>query len=327
MEPRPVTVDGTEPFCAEQAVRETVVAESLPIWAKQIESARSQTEDAVVALSARFEGVVNRLDRALGAVGADAGRKAISEDAAEGERHLAEVIQALKLIQQSRDALAQDIRALVSHAESLRKMSSDVESIAFQTNMLALNAAIEAAHAGTVGKGFAVVAQEVRALSEAARSIGKRISGTVGVISGALMEIGTKNEKVSSRDQQAVADSEEHIRTVLERFTQRTTRLAEAAAQSQKASEAIKGEVCESLVQLQFQDRVGQILQHVVDSMRQAEELPDLTQHDGSVQEHVQQHVQQHLDKMARSYTTEEQRRLHRGLESQVVAPQEITFF
>jgi methyl-accepting chemotaxis protein len=323
MEPRPVAGDGTEASSAQEAVRETVVAESLPIWAKQIESARHQTEDAVVALSARFEGVVNRLDRALGAVGADAGRKAIAEDASEGERHLAEVIQALKLIQQSRDALAQDIRALVSHAESLRKMSSDVESIAFQTNMLALNAAIEAAHAGTVGKGFAVVAQEVRALSEAARSIGKRISGTVGVISGALMEIGTKNEKVSSRDQQAVADSEEHIRTVLERFTQRTTRLAEAATQSQRASEAIKGEVCESLVQLQFQDRVGQILQHVIDSMRQAEELPELAQHSGTVQEHVQQH----LDKMARTYTTEEQRRLHRGLESQVVAPQEITFF
>jgi methyl-accepting chemotaxis protein len=292
---------------AEDGIRETVVSEALPIWAKQIESARLQSEDAVVALSARFEGIVNRLDRALGGVGADSGTKAIAEDAAEGERHLAEVIQALKLIQQSRDALAQDIRALVSHADELRRMSSDVESIAFQTNMLALNAAIEAAHAGAVGKGFAVVAQEVRALSEAARGIGKRISGTVGIISEALVGIGTKNERVSSRDQQAVADSEEHIRTVLERFNQRTTHLAEVARQSQRASEAIK----------------GQIMQHVVDSMRQAEELPDMAEPGGSAQEHVQQH----LDKMARTYTTEEQRRLHRGLESQVIAPQEVTFF
>jgi methyl-accepting chemotaxis protein len=323
MNSRPAEMDGEEAFSPEDQVRETLVSEALPIWAKQIQSARRQSEDAVVALSARFEGIVNRLDRALGAVGSDSGSKAIAEDAAEGERHLAEVIQALKLIQQSRDALAQDIRALVSHTEELRKMSSDVESIAFQTNMLALNAAIEAAHAGTVGKGFAVVAQEVRALSEAARSIGKRISGTVGVISGALVEIGTKNEKVSSRDQQAVADSEQHIRTVLERFNQRTTRLADVARQSQKASEAIKNEVCESLVQLQFQDRTGQILQHVVDSMQQADELPA----DMEPNDNVQEHVQRHLDKMARTYTTEEQRRLHSGLESQAVAPQEVTFF
>jgi len=323
MNSRPAEMDGEVAFSPEDQVRETLVSEALPIWAKQIQSARRQSEDAVVALSARFEGIVNRLDRALGAVGSDSGSKAIAEDAAEGERHLAEVIQALKLIQQSRDALAQDIRALVSHTEELRKMSSDVESIAFQTNMLALNAAIEAAHAGTVGKGFAVVAQEVRALSEAARSIGKRISGTVGVISGALVEIGTKNEKVSSRDQQAVADSEQHIRTVLERFNQRTTRLADVARQSQKASEAIKNEVCESLVQLQFQDRTGQILQHVVDSMQQADESPADMEPNADVQEHVQRH----LDKMARTYTTEEQRRLHSGLESQAVAPQEVTFF
>jgi methyl-accepting chemotaxis protein len=323
MNSRPAEMDGEEAFSPEDQVRETLVSEALPIWAKQIQSARSQSEDAVVALSARFEGIVNRLDRALGAVGSDSGSKAIAEDAAEGERHLAEVIQALKLIQQSRDALAQDIRALVSHTEELRKMSSDVESIAFQTNMLALNAAIEAAHAGTVGKGFAVVAQEVRALSEAARSIGKRISGTVGVISGALVEIGTKNERVSTRDQQAVSDSEQHIKTVLERFNQRTTRLADAARQSQKASEAIKNEVCESLVQLQFQDRTGQILQHVVDSMQQADESAANIEPDASVQEHVQRH----LDKMARTYTTEEQRRLHSGLESQAVAPQEVTFF
>jgi hypothetical protein len=33
------------------------------------------------------------------------------------------------------------------------------------------------------------------------------------------------------------------------------------------------------------------------------------------------------MESMARTYTTEEQRRLHRGLETQVSAPQEVTFF
>jgi methyl-accepting chemotaxis protein len=319
-----VAAGGSEAGSADEAVRGNVFAEALPIWAKQIESAREQTEVAVVALSARFEGIVSRLDRALGAAQSESGGQVIAQDAQEGERHLAEVIQALKLLQQSRDALAQDIRALVSHTEELRKMSSEVESIAFQTNMLALNAAIEAAHAGTAGKGFAVVAHEVRALSEAARTTGKRITGTVGLISAALVEIGTKNERVADRDQQAVADSQAHIRTVLDRFSERTTRLADIAQRSHKASEAIKSEVCESLVQLQFQDRVGQILQHVVGSMQQVQELPaTVSEADGNV--HAQ--VQQHMDSMARTYTTEEQRRLHSGLETQLIAPQEVTFF
>jgi methyl-accepting chemotaxis protein len=317
---RAAAIDDAEASSIDDASEGNAYAEALPIWAKQIETARRQTEEAVVALTRRFEGIVNRLDRALGAAGAEASTNVVAQDAQEGERHLAEVIQALKLIQQSRDALAADIRALVNHADELRKMSSDVESIAFQTNMLALNAAIEAAHAGAAGKGFAVVAHEVRALSEAARSTGKRITSTVGLISASLVEIGTKNERVSSRDQQAVADSQEHIRTVLERFNQRASGLAQAAQQAQQASEAIKDEVCESLVQLQFQDRVGQILHHVVSSMRQVSEIPAES---GDTREQVRQH----MEHMARTYTTDEQRRLHRGLETQVVAPQDVTFF
>ena len=316
-------MDGDGTSSTDDAVRGTVYAEALPIWEKQIESARRQTEEGVVALIARFEGIVNRLDRALGATDTASGTKVITQDAEEGERHLAEVVQALKLIQQSRDALAADIRALVNHTDELRKMSSDVESIAFQTNMLALNAAIEAAHAGAAGKGFAVVAHEVRALSEAARSTGKRITGTVGLISSALVEIGAKNERVSSRDQQSVTDSQEHIRTVLERFKERTTELAAAAQQSQRASESIKSEVCESLVQLQFQDRVGQILQHVVRSMQRAQSLPESAGSQSSAREQVQQH----LESMMSSYTTDEQRQLHRGLGTQTAAPQDVTFF
>jgi len=319
MTSRSVAVHSAETSPTDDAVREGVFAQSIPIWAKQVESARRQTEEAIVALSNRFEGIVNRLDRALGG-GQDSGASAIATDAQEGERHLAQVIEALRLIQQSRDALAEDIRALVKHTDELRQMSSDVESIAFQTNMLALNAAIEAAHAGEAGKGFAVVAHEVRALSEAARTTGKRITGTVGLISNSLTQIGTKNEKVSSRDQQAVADSQNHIRTVLERFNQRTTSLAAAAQQSQRAGEAIKGEVCESLVQLQFQDRVGQILQHVVSAMQQAEQIPV---NGGNAAEQVRAH----MDSMARTYTTDEQRRLHRGLDTQAALPQDVTLF
>ena len=60
MNSRPAAVDGAEVSSTDEAVRETVVSEALPIWAKQIESARHQTEDAIVALTARFEGIVNR---------------------------------------------------------------------------------------------------------------------------------------------------------------------------------------------------------------------------------------------------------------------------
>jgi methyl-accepting chemotaxis protein len=76
------------------------------------------------------------------------------------------------------------------------------------------------------------------------------------------------------------------------------------------------------LVQLQFQDRVGQILQHVIGSMEQVERTPvDLSGGNAAAQ------VRAQMESMARTYTTDEQRQLHRGLEAQAAKPQEVTFF
>lgn len=303
-------------------IRGRICLEALPIWARQVETARRQTEEAIVALSARFDGIANRLDAALGTIEKDGGTRAITADAEQAAHSLSLVLDALKAIQQSRNALAQDIRGLVARTEELRHMSGEVESIAFQTNMLALNAAIEAAHSGEAGKGFAVVAQEVRSLSSAARDTGKRISDTVGIISRSLTEIGSSNERVALRDQESVKESEDHIRTVLQRFRERTGRLVAAAQQSGAESAAIKDEVCDSLVQLQFQDRTSQILAQVVAAMTEAG-----TPGNRGASGESAGAVREHLERMAKTYTTDEQRRNHRGGGTRAAKSQDITFF
>lgn len=299
-----------------------VALEALPIWARQVETARRQTEEAIVALTERFGGIAQRLDAALGAADETDGGRAITADAEEAAQNLAHVVDALKAIQQSRDALAQEIRGLVARTEELQQMSAEVESVAFQTNMLALNAAIEAAHSGEAGKGFAVVAQEVRSLSSVARDTGKRIKSSVGLISEALLGIGDSNERVAIRDKQAVEESEARIGAVLTRFRERTGRLVAAAEKSCEESAAIKEEVCESLVQLQFQDRTSQILTQVVAAMNglASQDCPAKTDSHADA-------VSEHLERMSRTYTTAEQRANHCGGGAQSAAPSEVVFF
>ncbi len=159
---------------------------------------------------------------------------------------------------------------------------------------------IEAAHAGSAGQGFAVVAHEVRNLSTAARDTGKRITQKVGAVSEALVKIGASSERLSERDQKAVKASEERIQSVLGRFAENAARLEHVAEESRTQSAQIKGEIGEALVQLQFQDRVGQILSQVV-------------VHDER-RGHGEGGAQEHMQKMMRSYTTDEQRRNHQGL-------------
>jgi methyl-accepting chemotaxis protein len=299
------------------------VVSLLPIWSRHIETSRKQTEDAIVALTERFSAIVQRIDAALSANGTGSQHVASTDEAQRSRSDLALVVDALKAIQLGRSELGGQIRDLKIYTAELHKMATEVDEIGFRTNMLSLNAAIEAAHAGESGKGFAVVATEVRALSNAARDTGKQITKKVGLINEALARIGRTHEEVAARDDRAVQDSDERIRAVLARFERSTAALTAAAEQSTTESAAIKAEICESLVKLQFQDRVGQILAQVVASM---DDLSSKAAHSSSADEAALL-VREHAERMMSTYTTEEQRLNHHGVETTAVEQSDITFF
>src|SRR3954469_1669691 len=297
------------------------VVSLLPIWSRQIETSRQQTEDAIVALTARFAAIVQRIEAALNTSGTGSLHDARFE-AERSRGDLALVIDSLRAIQQSRNELVGQIRVLTDYTAELHKMATEVDQIGFRTNILSLNAAIEAAHAGESGKGFAVVATEVRALSNAARDTGKQITKKVGLINEALLQIGRTNEEVAARDEQAVQASDEKIRAVIARFESSTEALKASAQQSHVESSAIKGEICESLVALQFQDRVGQILAQVVTSMNDLS-----TKAAYATAEEAAQLAKEHADQMLGTYTTEEQKQNHQGIDSNEVGHSAVTFF
>ncbi|AZE94109.1 Methyl-accepting chemotaxis protein [Pseudomonas orientalis] len=325
------TVDAAHNGMASRAQLDEVLLGAMPIWAKQVESSRHQTEEAIVSLANRFTGIAARLQETVQASQQAAGEldgqsaDGALEVLARSDSELSQVINSLKATQTSRDQTLAQVRSLTAYTKELRAMAADVAAIAAQTNLLALNAAIEAARAGEAGRGFAVVADAVRSLSNKSSETGQQMSAKVDIINNAITQLVQAASSSADQDSHSVAESENSIQRVLERFQNITGRLADSADLLKQESYGIRDEMTEVLVSLQFQDRVSQILSHVRDNMQalhdhllQASQAPDQA---------VGVDARQWLARMEATYATDEQRRLHHGAAPAQQNSQDITFF
>ena len=329
--PAATAVAGT-PAAAFLASRRAFGEEVAGVWASHIDASRDQMETAIVALVERFSGIVQRLEVALASSGAarhgDGGN--IVDAFAASEKELRSLLDMLAGAAASKQQMLQKIEGLQEVTASLQKMAADVASIAWQTNLLALNAAIEAARAGEAGRGFAVVANEVRMLSNRSADAGKHISEQVGRISAAIDSTSRAAGESMRAEAQAVQESERMIGSVLGALRGVTDALVASSDLLQRESAGIQAEVGDALVQLQFQDRVSQILSHVRQNIaRLPDYLDEQAQAAGGADGTLD--ARGLLAELESTYAMAEERTLHRGNNGNSrPAPQqaeEITFF
>jgi methyl-accepting chemotaxis protein len=300
------------------------------VWSSHIDTSRNQMESAVVALVERFSGIVIKLEQALAASGAarhQGGGASIVEVFAASETELRSLLDMLASAAASKQQMLEKIEGLQHVTEQLQKMAADVASIAWQTNLLALNAAIEAARAGEAGRGFAVVATEVRMLSNRSADAGKHIAEQVSQISAAIGETCLAASASMREETRAVEASEQMIGTVLSSFRGITDALVQSSDLLQRESSGIQSEVADALVQLQFQDRVNQILSHVQQNIAR---LPSyLDEHERDCADTLQPiDARTLLAELESTYAMAEERALHSS-NAQPASQQaeEITFF
>lgn len=305
----------------------------VPVWEKQIETGRSQSEHAVIELMHKFSGIVTKLDEAVAASNVsvesvESGEHGLVAVFAQSESRMESVVASMQVTLRNKDTLLHDVGHLVQFVDQLKEMASAVAKIADQTNLLALNAAIEAARAGESGRGFAVVADEVRKLSGLSGDTGRKISEKVMLINQAISTAFASAEKSTEQDIQSVSASEKAIYGVLEDFRQVTGGLVQSAGILRNASAGIQQEVAESLVQLQFQDRTSQILCHVRDSV--ASFPGKLRESEMLFKESGRLHalnVSAVLADLERTYATSEEQANHGKGKGAQQQDDEITFF
>lgn len=305
----------------------------LPVWGGHIENAREQMETAIGELSQRFGGIVDRLDQAMKAssVATEANEHADQGLVAVFDRSTTElngVLQSLREAMASNGAMHEEVQSLGRFIAELQQMAAEVANIAAQTNLLAINAAIEAAHAGETGRGFSVLAQEVRKLSAMSGETGKRMTEKVNIVGAAIAKARLSAEQSASREAASIAACETSINGVLSGFHGVTDALVESADVLKRESVGIQSEICEALVQLQFQDRVSQVMSHVRQNIEQApaELAAGRGQYeaDGTLRPVDTAGL---LASLQKTYAMADEHATHGGKASVAPAAEEITFF
>ncbi len=307
--------------------------EAIPIWVRQVNAVKAQTEEAILTLSRRFSNLAERLDNAVAASGGDSvgqdGGAGLSSIFSRSQSELLSVVDHLEESVNTKEEMVSEVNRLGEHTAELQAMAADVAKIAEQTNLLALNASIEAARAADAGRGFAVVADEVRKLSIQSGETGKDIGKKVGMISQAMkstLQIVTRAAEDSNK---VTTSSRETINKVLSELNVTMQELSDSATTMQEESRGIKSEIEDILVSLQFQDRVGQIIDHVRESLLSLSvNLEEIEQARRNGTESKMLNVPAFLDMMHKMYTTDEQRLNHKGVETtKAVGENGVKFF
>ncbi len=304
----------------------------LPVWYRQIDMARTHTEESAINLVNRFAGLSQGLEKAMQISSGNGGGdgSGLVELLGHCHRELDSVVTSMQSALAGRHAMLMQVKELSQHTVALQTMAKDVGVIAGQTNLLALNAAIEAARAGEVGRGFAVVADEVRKLSTLSAESGKKIAQTVETVSKSIAATLQASEEFARQDAVMVSKSEEAIADVLSQFKQAATGLENSAEVLRQESQLISAEVNDVLVSLQFQDRVSQVLTHVRNDLEKLENYLSTYEHEmasGKQREPVD--ARTWLKELSQTYTMPEQHVAHGGNTKLAAATQEpeITFF
>lgn len=276
----------------------------LPVWQRHIGSCRELSESAINELSARFGNLVNLI-----AASRHSASFTRADEDGSGFAHdrlkLNNLFDDLKAYDQTTNDLFHQIESLNNYTQDLDQMAAAVANVAEQTNMLALNAAIEAARAGDAGRGFAVVAQEVRDLSSQSGTTGEQIANKVDEVKRVMNSILASASSTKDQEGQTLTEAQSYITDVMEHLSEHARTLQEDGEKLLTIQTDVQQQIEQVLVELQFQDRISQILGQVSDSMDLLLQKVDQQGVLNSTE------IETLLSEMKTGYTTTEQHALH----------------
>lgn len=287
-----------------------LVGEVLPVWRRQIESARNHSEESVGSILASFGSISERLDQAIQMTqGSQNGLNHCSADELV-QRNEAAVEQMLNPLRQAiaaRDQVYAKLDMLGEAMSDLRQIALQIKQLARRTSMVALNASVEASRAGERGSGFAVVAQEVRQLATQSGEAANKMMSRTNTVDLELQALRNQAATHDSSDEALRDEAGANARAVISGLLQSLGDMDRSSRDLQEAGAAVSAEFERVLMSFQTQDRLSQMLTCVTDDINR---LTQWLEQGGDLSA---AQAGEWLARLDESYTMEEQRSEHHG--------------
>ncbi|MCF7946550.1 MAG: hypothetical protein K9K80_01275 [Spirochaetia bacterium] len=275
---------------------------------------RDKTEEATIDLTNRVyhilelsEKLNSTIQKVIGGLSDD--EHGLKKDVRLIEEEQEKITVLIKEFTQIRDGYSKEMQTIDSYMQSVEEFVGSIDDIADRTNMLAINASIEAARAGDAGRGFAVIGSEIQELSKTTMSIAEQITSTISEASNAISNsIGLYEGKINSAVENLKKSGDTHS-VLIEKLTPQIESLSEVVLSSGDLSSTVHENVDKMAKQLQYQDRIQQIISHLIqflDEMGQEAQKTASVYHQLGTDEQESIKVSM-IEKASRYFSTDEE--------------------
>jgi len=248
-----------------EPVRQAICREALPIWSRQIDTVRSQMDEAVAPIAGEFQRILADLCQGVAAADLARARRWGNPLAvvAESQRELGEVVETRRATRAGQAAIVEQLNGLMRFTGDLDTMATQMHAIAWRTKMLALNSAIKAAHAGRQGLTLAVIAGEIHLLAVYSAETSSKMGQIASTINDAIKTTVELFSELMRRDAEAISTIAASIDRMIEEFKAVTQRLSASGQTLQRTNGRVQGEIGQLLQSLEFAHAVNDELADV----------------------------------------------------------------
>ena len=256
-------------------IREALIL--FPVIRRQLQETSLQVEQSVIGVCSSFTGIAARAREAVAQSaelldGNVSGERATVESSIETSRRTIGALLERMERASSLSSLAVSSMEQVSRTVTgIEDLLNQVKRIAFTNKLVALNAKIEAVHVGELGSGFEVVADEISRQAEHSSGLADGIAGHINEMRERVDRVAADLREFLAEDRAKLEQSRHEAEGALSMLLSLHQRTRDSLEQAARQNSRLSSEIGAAVVGLQFQDRVKQRVEHVVEALESLE--------------------------------------------------------